>query len=336
MPFYGEESSSSMFRPLPFHDAFAATSTDADAFADRFAATSPIVSDFSVIGAKKDFWFKAASVDINGLWVMCCANTGIYFEREDTRGFDLIVPISGHISRQVEQEKYVANGAELAFLTACELRKSTTIGSSTTLRLDPVRFNNTGKALFGSQFKEINSSYTRTPALQIRDFSFMPLYQSVFQQINSIGDAPHILNKIGLDDVLYRISVSFLHPHLLFMEDLNIPKPLYLKSEISRLCEFLRANLNEPISLTKMEEISGLPARALQRAFQHYFNLRPKQWLRKQRLHSARSALIDKNKPVKLTSIAYEYCFSSPSEFSKHYYQEFGELPSETLKRVRY
>ena len=63
MPFYGEESSSSMFRPLPFHDAFAATSTDADAFADRFAATSPIVSDFSVNGAKKDFWFKAASVD---------------------------------------------------------------------------------------------------------------------------------------------------------------------------------------------------------------------------------------------------------------------------------
>ena len=63
--------------------------------------------------------------------------------------------------------------------------------------------------------------------------------------------------------------------------------------------------------------------------------MRPKQWLSKQRLHAVRAVLEKPDQPIKLTALAYEFCFSSPSVFSRAYQMEFGELPSETLARKR-
>ena len=80
--------------------------------------------------------------------------------------------------------------------------------------------------------------------------------------------------------------------------------------------------------------MSGLSARVLQRSFQKAFGLRPKQWVRKQRLHAARSLLFTSHEPLTITSLAYDFCFASPSEFASHYLLEFGELPSQTLRRA--
>jgi transcriptional regulator GlxA family with amidase domain len=61
--------------------------------------------------------------------------------------------------------------------------------------------------------------------------------------------------------------------------------------------------------------------------------LRPKAWLRKQRLHAARAVLNDRSRKIKITSLAHDFCFHSPSEFAQHYLVEFGESPSETMRK---
>jgi transcriptional regulator GlxA family with amidase domain len=42
--------------------------------------------------------------------------------------------------------------------------------------------------------------------------------------------------------------------------------------------------------------------------------------------------MLTSKEPVAITALAYDFCFASPSDFAHHYHQEFGELPSQTLK----
>jgi len=111
-------------------------------------------------------------------------------------------------------------------------------------------------------------------------------------------------------------------------------KSLHQK-EIMELCEWLNSRLTDVVSLTEMEQHSGLSARTLQYAFKSEFGARPTEWLRKQRLCAARDLLRDQSIQKTLTSLSYEFCFSSPSEFARFYKQEFGELPSQTARRAR-
>lgn len=234
------------------------------------------------------------------------------------------------MKRETDGSKHHINARELAFITACERRKSETIGSSVTLRLDPNRVNLTGFSMFGSSYKKMISDNTRKPALEIGKISFFCLFQSVFQQINSIGSHSDFLQRLSIDDTLYRLTLACLFPNLCLVGG---PHNSYLKAELSMLCEFLRANLTSPISLTEMEKICGLTARTLQRSFLKGLGLSPKQWLIKQRLHAARAVIKNPHHRITITSLAYDFCFSSPSEFARYYKLEFGELPSQTHNR---
>ena len=95
----------------------------------------------------------------------------------------------------------------------------------------------------------------------------------------------------------------------------------------------MRANLTEPINLTKMERISGLSARLLQYAFRRSFGLTPIEWLRRERLHAARRLILDRRRDASITAIALEFGFS-PSQFALYYRALFHERPSETRART--
>ena len=117
-------------------------------------------------------------------------------------------------------------------------------------------------------------------------------------------------------------------------DEIHFGKRPDVRVEVAQLCEFFRANLKAPISLTEMGRRSGLSARVLQYSFQKAFGLRPKEWLRKQRLHAARAILLKPMQIISITARAYEFCFASPSDFAHRYKLEFGETPSDTIKRT--
>jgi AraC family ethanolamine operon transcriptional activator len=175
---------------------------------------------------------------------------------------------------------------------------------------------------------------TRTPSLRLGNSSFSNLYNGLFQTINEVDANSSILSHLTVDDSLYRLSVLLLHPELYFLDETHKGVRQYMTKEVVKLCEWLRANLTEPISTTHMEQQSGLSIRVLQYSFQKAFGMRPKEWVRKQRLLAARLILEKSIERVKITTPTYEYCFASPSEFSHFYIVEFGETPSETIKRT--
>jgi len=143
-----------------------------------------------------------------------------------------------------------------------------------------------------------------------------------------------LLEKIGIEDVFNRVLAAFLvgdfHPN----GDLSIRQ--YMPSNFGALddiCDHVRQNVGRPLTLTKMEEISGLNTRALTLAFQARFNCTPQQWQRNFLLDEARSRLVSEELQQSIHAIAYQLGFSSARSFSAHYKDRFGETPSNTIDR---
>ncbi|MBI1651381.1 AraC family transcriptional regulator [Hyphomicrobium sulfonivorans] len=98
-------------------------------------------------------------------------------------------------------------------------------------------------------------------------------------------------------------------------------------------CEYIDANLTNPISLTDLEFLTGLSRRSLQYGFRAAFDRTPMQWVAQRRLEAVRRQILEAPPGANLTMIAGEY-FANLGEFARMYRRRYGELPSATLKQA--
>ena len=324
-----------MLPTLAFNDAKADLSSD-----PRIATGEPTAFDLNIHEFRRmkndeDFLYKISLMTINDLKLTASASNGIYFERGNIPGVELMLPLEsreGYVEVDGYRSCFEPGGK--AFFHGFGEKKQSTMGSGVAINFTLEKLNATCAALLGMDDKPRISTKAQTPSLQVGDISFLQLFKSLFQQIDATGANPKLLEKLTLDDSFYRLCVGLLYPNMFLTDETRNERRPFVRPEIARLCEFLNAHLTQPIALTQMEQISGLSARLLQRSFQKAFGLRPKQWVRKQRLHATRRVLLTSHEPLTITSLAFDFCFNSPSEFASHYLQEFGELPSQTLRRA--
>lgn len=103
---------------------------------------------------------------------------------------------------------------------------------------------------------------------------------------------------------------------------------------VRRAVDFIRAGSNLPISSQDIANAAGVGLRSLQISFRQAFGKSPWQYLTDCRLDAARASLSDPDKPVSVTMAALEAGFSHLGEFSRRYYERFGEKPVETRRRI--
>ncbi len=106
-------------------------------------------------------------------------------------------------------------------------------------------------------------------------------------------------------------------------------KPYYVR----RVEEYLRAHVDEPISLVDLIAVSGVSARSLHAGFRRHVNDTPLNYLKKLRLDNARRSLLEGGEDVSVTDVAFGVGFTHLSKFARDYRHRFGEAPSETLRR---
>ena len=136
-----------------------------------------------------------------------------------------------------------------------------------------------------------------------------------------------------LDDLIRRLVVMLLLPDLL--EDRDAPRPAEPPFPQAALVEWLLAHLDEPISLSDMEQRSHYSRRSLQLAFRQRFGCGPMQWLRQQRLAKARALLERPSGRGGLLEVALACGYLSPSAFSRDFLARYGERPSQVARRFR-
>jgi AraC-like DNA-binding protein len=130
--------------------------------------------------------------------------------------------------------------------------------------------------------------------------------------------------------------------HLLLLKSLLRQNVSYVSDGSSTIAPFyvrraevyLRDNLDADVTIEALAVASGVSARTLHYGFKVYRNVSPMKYLKKARLTTARSALLEASvSGRRVGDIAVSCGYTSFSHFSRDYKEMFGESPSSTTRR---
>ena len=141
---------------------------------------------------------------------------------------------------------------------------------------------------------------------------------------------------LGIEEVLDRLVVlSFWGEWILGVTSRRAAGAAEKASIIDELLEWIRANCHRPISLSELERRSGYSQRSLRNAFQERFGCAPNEWIRRERMESARRRLLDAQPGETVSSIAVDHGYAHVSQFSRDFRGIFGLQPSQVMRRGR-
>jgi transcriptional regulator GlxA family with amidase domain len=148
--------------------------------------------------------------------------------------------------------------------------------------------------------------------------------------MQALGDVNQMMR---LDDLIKRLMVMLLVPDL--FEIGSPPSPSLASSSAfphRDLVDWVMANLDQPISLTDMEQRSCYSRRSLQYTFKQHYGCGPMQWLRQQRLEKAMRLLQESGGQLGLSQVAQSCGYVSQSSFSRDFLKRFGQRPSKVRR----
>ena len=112
------------------------------------------------------------------------------------------------------------------------------------------------------------------------------------------------------------------------------PSGVVLPSSVRRAQLFIEDNATLPISIVDVAAAARLSVRGLQAAFQRTLGMTPQAYVRSVRLSAVHADLSVVNAgEVTVAEIARRWGFHHLGRFAKEYRAEFGEPPSDTLRR---
>ncbi|HEX7487887.1 MAG TPA: helix-turn-helix domain-containing protein [Anaeromyxobacteraceae bacterium] len=111
--------------------------------------------------------------------------------------------------------------------------------------------------------------------------------------------------------------------------------PAAMPRDVARVLEWLRAHADRPVRLETLARVAGVPTRTLETHFMRFLGTTPLEWVRQERLAHARRALLASEGRASVSEIAVSCGFTQLGRFAAQYAGRFGELPSETLRRLR-
>jgi AraC-like DNA-binding protein len=107
-----------------------------------------------------------------------------------------------------------------------------------------------------------------------------------------------------------------------------------LPADLVRALAWLKARLDKPVVLETVAAAAGTRPRTLETHFRRFLGTTPLDWVRRMRLAHARRQLLDGGINRSVTDIALANGFTQLGRFAAQYRDQFGELPSETLRRA--
>ncbi|UVM14388.1 AraC family transcriptional regulator [Pseudomonas sp. B21-023] len=103
---------------------------------------------------------------------------------------------------------------------------------------------------------------------------------------------------------------------------------------LERILDYVERNLMLDMTAETLAEQANMSVRSLYALFDRHLNTTPRQHIRQRKLERVRACLSDPSCTVRsVTELALDHGFMHLGRFSERYRQQFGELPSQTLKR---
>ena len=111
--------------------------------------------------------------------------------------------------------------------------------------------------------------------------------------------------------------------------------PKFRAAALERALEVLSAYDRMPDTVETLCDLAGASWSTLQRAFREEFDVGPKTYMKSRRLAAVQAELVKCGPDTVIRDVANRWGFWHMGSFAADYRKQFGELPSETLRRVR-
>lgn len=312
--------------PLPFGGRNAVMHLDPRHAADALNGYNRKLLSFEAVGDSK-FTSRTAAALIGNTWLSTHVGSPCNFAFDHGEGSFLVVPFVGSGSMTSEGRTFnITAGTNAAVFPNTRRAFRRDFGSSVIVSVDIGAI----KELIRTSFPEDANGIYFAESMSIdflKNASRFRSFAAICNLIDSQFDNVLALQILGVEDLINRWIVSCLLPP----GDLQGARVESQRLDI--VCDLVRASVYRPLTLTEMERVSDLSARALQYAFMARFGCSPMQWQRRERLLSARQRVLAMGPDESITTIAHALGYSSSSAFSALYKRQFGETPSETILR---
>ncbi|MDX2157151.1 MAG: helix-turn-helix domain-containing protein [Hyphomicrobiaceae bacterium] len=154
----------------------------------------------------------------------------------------------------------------------------------------------------------------------------------VFHELQALGRSG--LSSLALahfDDLLLGLVCVTASP--VVRDAVRDHQPNSGSKSVRQARDYIHAHAAEPISFSQLATRLGVGLRSLQIAFRRELGCSPRDYLIACRLEVARARLMAAGEGVTVTQIALECGFTDMAVFARKYRENFGERPSETLRR---
>jgi AraC-like DNA-binding protein len=324
--------------PLLFGGRAAQLSDRLDYLCEQLKLSAPSIEDCSLPTGHNAVSHSSAFVDVNGLKLTALSCSPVRLQASAKADNLLLVPLVGSGAIRVKNQtlRWKA-GASAVWLPRCAFVDEGVLRSMLVLNIDTNRIERVARTMLGltpdaSLEQELQAP--REVLMQVGRVSF----ETIFRQFASVVDQfvlqPELLRYSGIDDNFYRNVAMMLHPSLFLDMDEASPGAAYARRRLDRVCQYILANLGQPLNLTDLERVGFMSRRNLHYAFQARYDCTPMQWVRQERLTLAHSHLVMSRVGTTVTDVALNCGFSKTTTFSEYYNKQFGELPSATLARA--
>ncbi|MDI9849895.1 AraC family transcriptional regulator [Rhodoblastus sp. 17X3] len=99
--------------------------------------------------------------------------------------------------------------------------------------------------------------------------------------------------------------------------------------------QFIEANWDQPVTIEGLTSAANVSARSLFSTFRSARGYSPMEFVKRVRLGRAWQKLSHPDANTSVSTVAFECGFGNPGHFAVDYRRQFGERPSETLRRGR-
>lgn len=334
--------------PLAFHDRIATVDRDPQVLASRLAQHYSLLDFGPRLGWERRFLHRSSSAVVGDLVLTCGYTSPIQGTIGERPGVGSINICFGGGSRfQLERQTLQINRERpIYFAPGQEYRYSVDHFSGMAFDIDLARLRSTAAAMAGIGIPERRFAAELDQARSVacatgRNATLLRLLRRELALLDVIGADPCATalipwSALRLDDLLYRTLALLLLPSLpALLEAEEVPASGSRERIFQELLEWIHAHLEQPISLSELEQRSGYSRRCLQLAFQQAFGCGPIQWIRRERLERARRTLLNPTPEDSVAAVASRFGFGSLSAFSRDFRNHFGLRPSDLLREGR-
>ena len=134
--------------------------------------------------------------------------------------------------------------------------------------------------------------------------------------------------------VLFYSYIALLNASLADTAIFDKSEPAQRSRSVAKAMAYINDDRGESATVRDLCDNTGVALRTLNRAFRERFGIGPKAYLLRRRLSSVRDELLRAPADVLVADVANRWGFWHMGQFAADYRRQFGELPSETLRRA--